>query len=144
MFKWTAHPLRERPARAVLAVSVVLVCGLMVATSFKIPLTGMLAGGAAMVVLLLSLNRFFLPSNFAIDDDGITASWPFSKRSIRWSDLRRFAHDAEGGFLSTKSKPSRWDSILRANGMHVCFGIRGEAVAEHIRLHMPMLDEAAA
>jgi hypothetical protein len=145
VLKWTAYPLREHPGRAALALVVVLVCGLMVATSFEVPMTGLITGGLAMVVLLLSLNKFFLPSTFVIDDEGITAAWPLSRRHMAWRTLRRFAHDAEGGYLSVKDKPTRWDAILRANGMHVLFGDQGVSIAEHILDHMPTThDEAMA
>jgi len=141
---WTAHPLRERPRRAMLAIAAVLVCGLMVATSFQNPLTGMLTGGGAMVVLLLSLNKFFLPSSFAIDDDGITAVWPLKRQCMAWTDLQGFAHDAEGGYLSKATRPSRWDAMLRGNGMHVLFGSHGETIARHIHRHMPSCRGASA
>jgi hypothetical protein len=134
---WTAHPLRERPGRAMLAIAAVLVCGLMVATSFQDPLTGMLTGGGAMVVLLLSLNRFFLPSSFAIDEDGITAAWPLKRQRLVWTDLHGFAHDADGGYLSKAARPSKWDAMLRNNGMHVLFGTHGASIADRIRVYMP-------
>ena len=134
---WTAHPLRERPGRAMLAIAAVLVCGLMVATSFQNPLTGMLTGGGAMVVLLLSLNRFFLPSSFAIDEEGISAAWPLKRQRMAWTALHGFAHDAEGGYLSKAVCPSRWDILLRGNGMHVLFGTHGASIINRIRNHMP-------
>jgi len=143
-FTWAAHPLRERPGHAALAIVAVLLCGLMVATSFEYQLTGMLTGGAAMVLLLLSLNKFFLPSSFAIDDQGITAAWPLSRRHMAWSDLRLFAHDTQGGYLSIKARPSRWDTVLRSNGMHVLFGPKAEAIAQRIAAHMPPHEEALA
>ncbi len=90
-----------------------------------------------MVLLLLSLNKFFLPSSFAIDSKGITAAWPLSRRYMAWSDLRLFAHDTEGGYLSVKARPSRWDTVVRSNGMHVLFGPNGEAIADRIAAHLP-------
>ena len=106
-------------------------------------MTGLLTGGGAMAVLLLSLNRFFLPTSFAIDGDGITAAWPLKRRHMCWSDLHGFAHDAEGGYLSKQAQPSRWDAMLRGNGMHVLFGTHGNSIAEHIRAHLPARQEAS-
>ena len=120
-----------------LAIAAVLVCGLMVATSFQNPLTGMLTGGGAMVVLLLSLNRFFLPSSFAIDDEGITAVWPLKRQRMAWTALEGFAHDADGGYLSKAVRPSRWDVLLRGNGMHVLFGTHSASIVDRIRNHLP-------
>ncbi|MCH2136881.1 MAG: hypothetical protein MK101_09915 [Phycisphaerales bacterium] len=137
MLQWTAHPLRQHRARGVLAIAVIIGCGLMVATSFKTPLTGLLVAGGAMAVLLLTLNRFFLPSRFAIDDEGISAAWPLKRQRLCWADLRRFAHDDEGGFLSTRANPTRWQLLRSVGGMHVLFGPRPAVVIQAIKRRLP-------
>lgn len=137
VLQWTAHPLRQHRGRAAAAIVVVLLCGVMVATSFQTPMTGLLAAGGAMAVLLLTLNRFFLPTTFAIDREGISAAWPLRRQRLRWTDLRRFAHDDEGGFLSTRRNPTRWQLLRSSCGMHVLFGGRPDAVIEAIEKHLP-------
>ena len=132
--QWSTHPVREHPRRAVAASLAVVVCGLMVATSFKTPLTGVLTGLGAIVILLLTLNRFFLPSVFAIDASGITARWPMKTRSLPWSKIARFAHDDEGGFLFTRTHPSRWRAD---NGIPVRFGTLGTKAVAAIKAHLP-------
>ena len=122
-----------------LAIAAILVVGLIVATSFQVPTTGMLTGGGAMVLLLLSLNRFFLPSAFAIDASGITAAWPMKRQRVDWSDVKRFAHDDQGGFLATATRTSRWHA---PRGMHVLLGLRQQAVLDRIKLMLPMEAQA--
>ncbi len=92
-------------------------------------LEGIFWGGGAVLLLVLSLSRFFFRSNFAIDDEGIWARYPLRKKYLRWGDVRRFAHDEEGGFLSTRVRASRMD-VYR--GMYLRFGDAGKEVAARI------------
>lgn len=113
--EWTSHPARQRPRDAVMAVFVVM----MVAGA-----AGIFGGGSgwavlAVVVLLLALNRFFFPSRFKIDEQGITASYPIRRQKLKWNRVRRFIHDDNGGYLSTRARRS-WTDAYR--GMHIQFG----------------------
>ena len=67
---------------------------------------------------MLGLNRFFFASTFIIDDAGIEARYPLRKLRLEWKDIRRFLHDSDGGYLSTRSRPSRFDAY---RGMHLLF-----------------------
>ncbi len=83
-----------------------------------------------MLVLVLALNRFFFVSRFSIDGEGITARYPLKRMSLQWKNLRRFAHDARGGYLSTRAVRSRMDAY---SGMHVMFGDCRETVISLIQ-----------
>lgn len=111
---WSAHPARERPAAAVLAGVAILVLAVACARFGEHPLWGLLA----VACLLGALNRFFLTSHFSIDDSGITARHPLGRRHLRWQEIRRFAQDRHGGYLSTRARPSRLDAF---SGMHLLF-----------------------
>ncbi len=92
---------------------------------------GSLAWAALSLALLFAtLNRFFLPSRFAIDGEGITARYPLTRQRFLWTDVRRFVHDRRGGYLSRSRRASRLDAF---RGMHVLFGRHGDEVAESIR-----------
>lgn len=112
--KWTAHPARERPGRAAMGIAVIALLSAAVWLSF-----GWEWSVASAVILLLSLNRFFLPSRFELDDERIMARYPLQKKILHWRDVRRFVHDSDGGFLSTRSRRSLLDP---SSGMHVLFG----------------------
>jgi len=129
-YSWQAHPARERAGHAAAAAFVVVVLGLMCGLLMQNSLWGVLA----VAVMAAALNRFFFPSRFSIDEEGITARYPLRSRRLRWADLRRFAHDGEGGYLSTRTRPSRLDAW---RGMHVLFGGRGEDVVPRIRARLP-------
>lgn len=101
-FSWRAHPARERPAAAVLAVGVIGAFSACAWILMQSPWWSLLAAG----VFVLVLRRFFFPSRFEVDDEGVTARYPMSTRRIRWADVRGFGLGNSGGTLSTRSRPS--------------------------------------
>ncbi|MHC5002381.1 MAG: PH domain-containing protein [Planctomycetota bacterium] len=130
---WRAHPAGERVGRALVAGAVV--AGL--AGLSAVLMQSVWWAALAIAVLVLALNRFFLPSRFAIDEEGITARYPLRRVRYRWSDLRRFVLDENGGYLSTRARASWMDAY---RGMHVLFGNDRDAVVAGIRGHMPQGD----
>ena len=88
----------------------------------------------AVAILLAALNRFFFPSRFVLDGEGITARHALGSRRLRWADVRRFAHDDEGGLLSTRARDS-WVTAHR--GLQVLFGSQRDAVLARLRALLP-------
>jgi hypothetical protein len=119
--RWTAHPARERPGRAALGVAIIAGIAAAAYLSF-----GWEWSVASALILILSLNRFFLPSRFELDNDRIVARNPLRSRTLHWRDVRRFVSDADGGFLSTRSRRSFMDP---SSGMHLLFG--GDEAQRH-------------
>ena len=74
-----------------------------------------------------SINRFFLPSTFKIDEDGITASYPLRSMRLKWKDLRRFLVGEQGGLLSRRARSSSMD-VFTGMLKSVVFGITIAAV----------------
>ena len=128
-FSWQAHPARERRAHSVMAFGFILIFSALIFASVGNPAWG----AASLVILVLGLNRFFFPSRYVIDDEGITAKYPLRRLHYRWTELRRFVHDQYGGYLSTRSRPSRLDAY---KGMHIQFGGRRDDIIECINRHM--------
>ena len=122
-FVWPAHPARERPGAAVAALAIIALLALGATLLGQSPWWG---GGAALL-LVLALNRFFLPSRYAVDAEGITARYPLRTVRLPWSRVRRFVHDEHGGYLSSRARRSRFDAF---RGVHLLFGAdRDEAIA---------------
>lgn len=97
--------MRKNPGRTVFAV---------VAIGITTGLSWLAAGGwwgaaVALVVCVVSLNRFFFPSHYEIDETGLTARSPLGVKRIEWSRVRRFAHNDTGGFLGTRAGAPRVD-----------------------------------
>ncbi|MCZ6837409.1 MAG: hypothetical protein O7G85_16660 [Planctomycetota bacterium] len=134
-FSWKAHPARERRAQATMAILVILLfCGF-VFFSFSSLAWAALSFG----VLLASLNRFFFPSRFTIDEEGISANYPLRNMRLPWTHLKRFVHDANGGYLSTRARPSRMDGF---KGMHIIFDLQRDTIIEKINRHLAEVKRA--
>ncbi|MEE9167423.1 MAG: hypothetical protein V3U24_08200 [Candidatus Neomarinimicrobiota bacterium] len=125
-FIWSVHPARERVGAAVGASGAILVMAFLIYFSFQNVLWSCLA----CVVMLLALNRFYFPSRFIINNEGITARYLFATQRYRWREVRRFLNDDRGAYLSSRVRPSRLD-VYR--GMNILFGRHREAVVETIR-----------
>jgi hypothetical protein len=136
VFAWQAHPARERRAGA--SAALIVIAGLTAAAYLSF---GVAWAVLTVVVLVLALNRFFFPSRFEIDDQGITARYPLRRQRFQWRNLRRFVHDEHGGYLSTRARRSRFDAY---SGMHLLFGTKPETVIQQIqsRVQQNQLDEA--
>ncbi|MDG1899790.1 MAG: hypothetical protein P8I74_07985 [Phycisphaerales bacterium] len=140
ILEWSAHPLREQPGRGAIASLVIVACGILVALAVADPVGGVLAGGAAMLFLLLMLNRFYLPSRYRLDEHGIAVRYPIGSRSIRWRELRRFPHDQMGGYLSTRERAGMFDS----RGISILFAGRAEEIIPRIKSSMALAREVEA
>jgi len=92
--EWTAHPLREQPVRAVIASVVILACGWMVSLAVPNVLGGVLAGGGAMLFLFFMLNRFYLPSRYQMDANGIGAGVEQFEKVFEDMDVKTAEMDA--------------------------------------------------
>jgi len=116
-----------------------VVAGMFAIDGFSL-FASVVAGVVAMLVLLVALNRFFFPSRFEIDDEGITAHYLLSSQRLEWAGLRRFLHDENGGYLSTRARRSRLDAW---KGMHILFGDERDRVISLIRERLPARREEA-
>ncbi|MFH1569433.1 MAG: hypothetical protein ABIL09_15665 [Gemmatimonadota bacterium] len=128
---WTVHPARQEPAlkTAALCAGIATFSGL-VTFSF-----GRLAYGIIyFLVLTASMARYFLPSRYAVDEEGVT--WRLLVRRHRpWSAFRRVDERDEGLFLSPFNRPRRLDAF---RGLYLPWGpdTDGAAVLALARSHV--------
>jgi hypothetical protein len=130
---WRAHPAAERAGAAVSAAALVVA----LAGAVYVSVQSIAWAVLAVIVLFLSLNRFFLPSRFEIGGECIVARYPLRTLRMPWADVRRFVSDDRGGHLSRRARPSRLDAY---GGMHLIWPAgRGEreAVIRRIRSEVP-------
>ena len=129
-FRWTAHPFRERRGAAILALAVL--AGFTGASYWASD--GSMWGFLAAPVLLVSLNRFFMPSRYEMDATGVTARYALTTRRREWQDVERWAADAHGAILlPKKSGPKKRQ---RDRGMQILFGTERTAVLDRLRFHL--------
>lgn len=122
---WRVHPARQRVGAALLAGAVILALSALAAFAMHSLWWGIFSA----LFLFIALERFFLPSEFSIDDGGIVAQYGLSRRTCRWRDIRRFLHDRRGGYLSTRARGSALDAF---RGVHLLFGQDRDAVVARI------------
>ncbi len=122
---WRVHPARQRPWAALLTTLAI------VAMAVSCALTGGVFWGVlAIVVLVGSLGRFYFPSRFTLDQEGVTAHSLLGPRRLAWARIRRFSYDGQGAYLSARARPSRWDAY---GGVHLLFGSWRKEVLAAIR-----------
>ncbi|MEE8399290.1 MAG: hypothetical protein V3S89_09815 [Desulfobacterales bacterium] len=114
LFLWQAHPARRKQTETVIAIVVISAMAILV---YRLSHT-LLGSIFSALVLIMALQRFFFPSRFEIDSKGITAHYFMGKKHFDWQYVRRFTHDENGGYLSTRSTPARVDAY---RGMHLYF-----------------------
>lgn len=114
-YSWQAHPARQRPTQAALALGIIA----MFAVAVLLTTQSIIWAAGSGLLLVSALNRFFLPSRFVIDATGITARYPFKSARLEWDAVRRAHFDTFGGYLSDIATPSRFDAF---RGLHVLFG----------------------
>jgi len=124
--EWQAWPARERPLVAVLAAIFVVVVSVVLAGVGGHVLVGL----GAVIVLFGSLNPFFSPTTFRLDDAGITAErWPVRKARA-WTEIRAAFADARGLTLS----PFRGRSLLEPyRGVRLFYAGNEEEVRAFVR-----------
>ena len=89
---------------------------------------GLLAG----VLLGASLGRYFVPTRFELDAEGVIVRFLGQTRRVPWGAVRRVAVGREGVFLSPFAEPSRLDSF---RGTLLRFAGNGDEVVSFVQRH---------
>ena len=104
-FSWQAHPAGERRGAAMLGLVIIVAMASAILLSFE----SYAWSAAAIVVLVVALNRFYFRSRFRIDPEGITARYPLRSQRCRWADVpcvkdSSGANSVVGGRIENVSK----------------------------------------
>lgn len=105
--RWRSCPLKDDLPRSLVLVGVYVgLCALV----------GVAFGGAgyallSAVLLGASLARYFLPTDFELDEHGVTVRFLRQARKVPWSRVRRVSVQRAGVYLSPFEKASRLDSF---------------------------------
>lgn len=105
--RWTAHPVRRRPVvSAAVTVFVILVTVVvfyaMDSRTFAV---------LALVVMLLSLGKFYFPTRYVLDKKGITIKSTTQTLNKEWRLYRSCYPDKNGVLLSPFAEPSRLENF---------------------------------
>ena len=123
---WRSWPLvDEWPASLAKAAVVAVMCA-----AAGLAFGGVEYGLLAAAFLVLSLARFFLPSRFVLDAQGVSRRSPGGRGQLAWASVRRVVVGQAGVFLSPFEKLSRLDSF---RGVFVPFAGNAAEVTEFVR-----------
>jgi hypothetical protein len=122
---WTSWPMLRSPVRAVLAVAFVAVMAWFIQNLFKTTYFTIVA------VLLVwgQIAGFFLPTRFALSEDGVSVRGLVGRRSKPWSEFRSWYIDREGLLLSPFTERSR---LERFRGVSLQFHGNKDAVVAFV------------
>jgi hypothetical protein len=124
--RWRSWPLTENLPRSILRVALFLGLCALVGVGFG----GWEYALLAMVLVGLSLLRFFLPTTYVLDEQAATARVLGPARKLPWSQVRRVGVGPAGVFLSPFERPSRLDSF---RGMFLRFAHNADEVTSFVR-----------
>jgi hypothetical protein len=131
--EWVSHPARERPWATLLLAFIVLLAGLAAAAYGGNAWWGIVG----IVLLLLTMWSYFLPSRFVIDDWGVRKKSPFGEEKMSWDRVRSYVPDRYGVLLSPFARPTR---LAKFRGLSVQFSGNREEVLERIRARVEGAD----
>ena len=105
--RWRSHPIVGEYPRSLLCPAIVLAICVGVYYSFESLGWALLSAG----FFAVSLARYFLPTSYELNADGVRVSFFFTVKSIRWSSVRRVDGHRQGLHLSPFERPSLLDSF---------------------------------
>lgn len=124
---WTVHPFRERVGLGLVVLAVILAVSAFAVLWTKSPFWGVFS----FAVLFLSLESFYFPTRFLLEEKKLTVIRRFSRSEREWTLFRRCYIDRDGLTLSPFTKSS-WLETYRA--LRLRFGGQDkERVTEFVR-----------
>lgn len=124
---WISHPLVQESWTKT-ALLCVIVTGFSLGAMFSFD--GLVYGLVALAVLAASLSRYWLPTRYVIDEQGVQMTHLGWERRRPWSQFRRVDVHRDGLFLSPFAHSSRLDSF---RGCFLRFYARREDVVDFVR-----------
>ncbi len=91
-------------------------------------------GFLSLAVLAGSLSRYFVPTRYKFDKQGVETSHLGSRRRLSWDEVRRVRIVEDGVFLSPFKTPSRLDAF---RGTFLRFRQNRNEVVQLVREHCP-------
>jgi hypothetical protein len=127
--RYRSHPLRDDYPRSVALVAIVAGISVAVGVSFEA------AGWAAFSALVLgiSLARYFAPTDYTLDGEGVRARFLGRERRRPWSEVRGVYPHRDGVHLSPFARPSPLDPF---RGIYLRFAGNRDAVLAICERHV--------
>jgi len=135
ILEWRCHPVRRRP---IVSAAVTLFIVLVVVSVFYATDSRAFAV-LALVVMLLSLAKFYFPTDFKLTADDVTVKTTTQTLVKHWSQYRSFYPDKNGVLLSPFPEPSRLENF---RGLYLMFAGNRDEVVSFVAAHIGKKAEA--
>ena len=105
---WTSHPLKEEPPqKSISLIFIITGVSIIAHLSFDSSIFAFLS----CALLTTAMSRYFLPTQYQIDSQGLTISHFGTRRQHPWTNFRRAVRHPNGIFLSPFTHPHRLDAF---------------------------------
>ena len=127
--QWRSWPLRENIPAAVALVAGLVAAGIGVRWVTGQMHLAVLAGA----VLGLAMWRFFVPTLFELNTEGVSL-WLFARhRQIPWTEIRRYEVRSSGVLLLPRAEPCPVDAF---RGLYLPWGKHRDEVLAQVRYYL--------
>ena len=100
IFNWTYQPWKDNKAKGLLAIIVILLFSILVLLTFR----NLFFGIFALVVLFLSIIRFFIPTTYTLTEETVSVDSIIERKKREWNFFENFTKFKNGYFLNPAKK----------------------------------------
>ena len=139
LLEWTCHPVKRKPlVSALITLFIILVGVTIYLTTYSRMFTIL-----GLVILLMSLAKFYFPTRFKLSDRGVTIKTTTQTLFKEWKIYRSCYPDKKGILLSPFVEPSRIENF---RGLYVMFEGNADEVTAFVKQRIqrahPKIDTA--
>lgn len=127
--RWRVWPLLDQPTRGVWVLAAAAFAGLLANWATGRPQLGVLVS----LVLIAAVWRFFLPTSFELDRNGLNHRRLGHRRRISWKAIRGHEHCKAGVLLLPHTDACPMDHL---RGIYLPWGENRAEVLAHIEFHL--------
>ena len=128
---WTVHPLlQESRFKSTSLIAIISILSVTVGSSFE----GTGWGFLTFAVLTAAMSRYFLPTRYTLNDQGVTISHLGNRKHLPWAGFHRAVPQPDGVFLSPFNSPHRLDTF---RGCFIRFRDNQNEVLNVVQNHIP-------
>jgi hypothetical protein len=127
--EWRCHPMKRRPWVSVAVTLFIFLLAFMVYVLMESKFFTILA----LILLFASLAKFYFPTEFRLNREGVAVKTTTQTLHKEWSLFRSYYPDKNGVLLSPFVRPSRLESF---RGLYLMFNNNRDEVVEFVKRYV--------